>query len=655
MANESTTQKKHRESHSHSRSRSGSVFPWKRWDIILSTVVLNILALAVPLFILQLYDRIIPNQSYGTLSLLGIGVGVVLILEACLRFSRGYVLSWLGMHFEHGAAVGAFQHLVNSTLSDLNKRGIGEHVENIESASILKEFLAGQGFLILLDLPFVFLFLGIIAYFSINIALAAAGILSVFILIAWALGRSLRTYLVKQLDLNDRKYNFIVEILSNHHTLKALGMEDLLLRRYERLQNQCSNINYKVYLHAAEARDLATMFSYIMFVGIVAVAALQVINSVTTIGIMAASIVLTNRAMQPIQAAMGVWTRFQYFTIAKKRIEDHFSLTLEPPLAHGITTPIEGKITLKGVHFQYEDDKPEILIGLDLTIQSGSTVTIHGKNGVGKTTLMWTLMGNLHPSEGGVFIDDEPISSYHYRDLRRQMAYIPPKGILFQGTIMENMTMYRGAAYIDDALGLSRQLGLDEWIRRLPLGYETKVGDQLFLLLPDGIHQRICLIRALVNRPKILILDEANTSLDEEGDHFLRQVLQSLHGKITIVFVTHRPSIQQLADASYELIDGALLPKKLLSLPRESDLNLKEQQHQTENKPSVMEIKTNLEMKTEPKIDPKEMSDTTTEQSQTNGKKGLNKKKKKLAKVARQKKLTDSSSKDTSEGMGIKP
>ena len=149
MANESTTQKKHRESHSHSRSRSGSVLPWKRWDIILSTVVLNILALAVPLFILQLYDRIIPNQSYGTLSLLGIGVGVVLILEACLRFSRGYVLSWLGMHFEHGAAVGAFQHLVNSTLSDLNKRGIGEHVENIESASILKEFLAGQGFLIL--------------------------------------------------------------------------------------------------------------------------------------------------------------------------------------------------------------------------------------------------------------------------------------------------------------------------------------------------------------------------------------------------------------------------------------------------------------------------------------------------------------------------
>lgn len=555
---------------SKSRSKAGSVFPWKRWDMILSTIVLNILSLAVPLLVLQLYDRIIPNQSYGTLSLLGIAVGIIVVLEASLRFSRGYVLSWLGMHFEHGAAVGAFQHLVGVTLNDLNKRGIGEHVENIESATILKEFLAGQGFLILIDLPFVLLFLGVIAYFSVNIALAAVAILCVFVLVAWILGRILRNSLEKQLDLNDRRFNFIVEILSNHHTLKALGMEDLILRRYERIQNQCSNVNYKVYLHAAEARDLASMFSYIMFVGIVAVAALQVISSLTSVGVMAASIVLTSRAMQPIQAAMGVWTRFQYFKIAKKRIEDHFGLTLEPPLTHGISKAIQGKITLNDVHFLYGDDKPEILKGIDLTIHPGSVVTIHGKNGVGKTTLMWVLMGNLHPTQGNILIDDEPISSYHYRDIRRQMAYVPPKGILFQGTIMENMTMYRGAPYIDDALGISRQLGLDDWIRRLPLGYETKVGDQLFLLLPDGIQQRICLVRALVNHPKVLILDEANTSLDEEGDRLLRQVILSLRGKMTIVFVTHRPSIQELADDSYELIDGALLSKRLLSLPSSS-------------------------------------------------------------------------------------
>lgn len=551
-----------------STSKPGSIFPWKRWDMILSTVVLNVLSLAIPVLVLQLYDRIIPNQSYGTLSLLGIAVGIVLILEASLRFSRGYVLSWLGMHFEHGAAVGAFQHLVNATLNDLNTKGVGEHVENIESATILKEFLAGQGFLILLDLPFVLLFLGIIAYFSIPIALAAIAILGGFILLAWILGYLLRRHLEKQLDVNDRRYNFIVEILTNHHTLKALGMEELLLRRYERIHNQCSNVNYKVYLYAAEARDLASMFSYVMFVGVVAVAALEVINEATTIGVMAASIVLTNRAMQPIQAAMGVWTRFQYFAIAKKRIEDHFSLPLEPPLVHGVAKPIQGKLTLSGVSFQYAEDKPEILKDINLTVQPGSTITFHGRNGVGKTTLMWVLMGNLHPTAGSIFIDDEPMGNYSYRDLRRQMAYIPPKGILFQGTILENMTMYRGAAYVDDALDLSRQLGLDEWIHRLPLGYETKVGDQLFLLLPDGIHQRICLVRALVNRPKILILDEANTSLDEDGDRLLRHVVQSLHGKVTVIFVTHRPSIQELADVSYELVDGILVSKKRLFLPQ---------------------------------------------------------------------------------------
>lgn len=638
MADASLNEQQPKKSKSKSNSKAGSVFPWKRWDMMLSTVVLNLLSLAVPLLVLQLYDRIIPNQSYGTLSLLGIAVGIVLILEASLRFSRGYVLSWLGMHFEHGAAVGAFQHLVNSTLNDLNKRGVGEHVENIESTTILKEFLAGQGFLILLDLPFVFLFLGIIAYFSVPIALAAVAILSVFILLAWFLGGALRRHLEKQLDLNDRRYNFIVEILTNHHTMKALGMEDLLLRRYERLQTQCSNVNYKVYLYAAEARDLASMFSYIMFVGIVAIAALQVITSMTSIGVMAACIVLTNRAMQPIQAAMGVWARYQYFTIAKKRIEDHFSLSLEPPLTHGVTTPIQGKLTLKGAHFQYADDKPEILKGIDLTIQPGTTVTIHGKNGVGKTTLMWVLMGNLHPTRGSIFIDDEPITSYHYRELRRQMAYIPPKGILFQGTILENMTMYRGAAYMDDALGLSRQLGLDEWIRRLPQGYETKVGDQLFLLLPDGIHQRICLIRALVNRPKILILDEANTSLDEDGDLLLRQVVQSLHGKVTVIFVTHRPSIQELADVSYELIDGLLFPKALISLPRNAT--------NTDEEPLTLEAEESSapETMTAPEVE------TKTLKTKKNG----GRKKGQMVKATKGRGNPDSLSQIASEILGIK-
>lgn len=548
------------------KSKAGSVFPWRRLDIILSTIVLNLLSLSIPILVLQLYDRIIPNQSYGTLSLLGIAIGIALALEALLRFSRGYILGWLGMHFEHGAAVSAFEHLVNATLDDLNKRGVGEHVENIESTTILKEFLAGQGFLILLDLPFVVLFLGIIAYFSIPIALTALAILSLFALLAWVVGHLLRTSLEKQLDLNDRRYNFIVELLTNHHTLKAMGMEELLMRRYERIHHQCAKTNYNVYLYSAESRDLANLFSYIMFMGVVAIAALQFINEATTMGVMAASVVLTNRAMQTIQAAMGVWTRFQYFTIAKKRIEDHFSLALEPPLAHGIAKPIQGKITLKDVHFQYSAEKPEILKGIDLTVEPGSMITIHGRNGVGKTTLMWLFMGNLHPTAGGIYIDDEPLSSYNYRDLRRQMAYIPPKGILFQGTILENMTMYRGAAYTDDALRISQQLGLNEWIHRLPLGYDTKVGDQLFLLLPDGIHQRICLVRALINRPKILILDEANTSLDETGDRLLRQVMENLKGEATIIFVTHRPSIQELADESYELIDGCLIIKKLLAL-----------------------------------------------------------------------------------------
>lgn len=569
MANDASNDQPSLERRSKSKqAKSGFVFPWQRWDVIASTSILNLFALAIPLLVLQICDRIMPDQAYRSLVFMGIGIGAALILEAILHHSRGHVLSWLGMHFEHGGAVGAFHHLVYAAEEDLTKHQVEKSVEAIESMARLKEFLIGQGFLILLDLPFSLLFLGVIACFSFQIAIVVLVIAVVFVCLIWGVGRKLDKHLGHQVDVNERRYTFILETLSNHHTLKALGMESLLMRSYERLHHDCAKANYHVSLYSAKARSLSNLLGYLLFIGCVSIAALQVMNETITLGIMAACLILTNRIMEPIQTAMGIWMRFKYFEIARKRVGEHFGLTLGLPCKRGISKPIHGKLTLEGVSFQYAEDKPYLLDGVNLTIQPGSIITIQGDNGIGKTTLMGLLMGNLHPTSGAVLIDDVLLTDYDHRDLRRQMACIPPKGILFQGTILENMTLYRGAAYGEDAMRFSRQLGLEAWIRRLPLGYDTKIGDSLFLSLPDGIQQRICLVRALVNCPKILILDEANTSLDKEGDQLLRQVLQNLRHQVTIIFITHRPAIQELADASYELKDGMLTFKPLLFTPK---------------------------------------------------------------------------------------
>jgi ATP-binding cassette subfamily C protein LapB len=549
-----------------------TLFPWKRADIILASITLNFFSLVVPILILQLYDRIIPNKSYSTLTLLAVGVLVAAILETLLRVSHGRLLSWLGMHFENLGFIGAFEHLSRTTEKSFRLRGIGEHVENIESIPILKEFLAGQGFLVLLDIPFLFFYLSIIGYFSLTIMLVPLTLLILFVVISWHLGRKLRLTLEEQLDVDDRRYNFIIEALSNHHTVKALGMEELLLRRYERLHAQCSTVTYKIYLLSSEFKDIAGTFSYIMFGAIVGIAALEVIHGNATVGIMAASILLANRTLQPVQAAMGMLTRLQHFQIAKERFRQVFKSPTDGS-KKGISKIISGKIDLVNVNFSYSDNTQNILKDINLSISPGMIVTIYGKNGAGKSTLLNLLSGRLSPTEGSILIDDIPIDDYSSTVFRRQVIYLPPKDNLFQGTVIENMTLYQEGEIVNEALKLSHNLGLDDWIGRLPLGYNTRIGDSLFLGLPEGIQQRICLVRALVARPKILLLDESNTALDNRGDTQLKHLLTQLKEDMTIIFVTHRPSLMDISDLSFELCEGHLIQK---SLPLEKEDSISE-------------------------------------------------------------------------------
>lgn len=235
--------------------------PWKRWDVMASTICLNLFALTLPIMILQLYDRIIPNQAMGTLSILVVGVGVAVVLESLIRIARTYILGWIGQQFDYGTSSSMFSHVMHTNLYDLNRIGIGEHLENIESLGTLKEFLAGQGFLVLLDLPFLFMFLGLITYLGGSaLAMAAVVILTMFVIASLFLGKKLHQNLVERQNVSDRKYNFLVELLNNYHTLKCLNMEELLLRRFERIQLQTAYVDYKINLYSSEARYLGALF-----------------------------------------------------------------------------------------------------------------------------------------------------------------------------------------------------------------------------------------------------------------------------------------------------------------------------------------------------------------------------------------------------------
>lgn len=526
-------------------------------DLILASTFINVLALAMPITLLQVYDRIIPNSAEGTLVLLVTGVGIALILEALLRLGRSYVSGWMGARFDHLAGSAAIERLMGVSITDYDRHGAGAHLERYNALSTLKEFYAGQAILVACDLPFAVLYLGAIGYLAGHLVIVPIGIFVLFIISALVLGRKLRKSLSSRLMADDRRFSFIIEVLSGIHTVKGLAMEEQMVRRYERLQETCAEAEYKVALNSASAQSTGAFFAQVVLFGVVGYGATFVIDGALTTGGLAACTMLSGRAMQPMQKAVGIWTRLQSIELARERLRELFSMQVEKMPGLPDLPQVKGDIRLDNVTFTYGKNKdgeqlPPLFENVSIHINAGETVGISGGNASGKTSLLYLMMGVLAPSDGKVLIDDHDIAEYAPSSIRHQAAYLPQEGILFNGTILENVTMFRDDK-IDNAMEISKILGLDSVVAHMPQGYDTKVGDGASDKLPRGFRQRIAIARALVDKPRILLFDEANTSMDGAGDATLKFLLERLKGRVTLVLVTPRPSMLNLADRIFDI------------------------------------------------------------------------------------------------------
>ncbi|KAA5605126.1 ATP-binding cassette domain-containing protein [Roseospira marina] len=537
-------------------STLGRVLP----ELALISFVMNLLTLALPLVLLQVYDRILPNAALSTFALMVLGVGGALILESLLKMGRSAITGWVAARFEHNTGVAALRRLLDAPLQAFEQVGSGMHLERLNALNTVKDFYAGQALLSLLDLPFVVIFLGIIGLLGGWLVLVPLVLLVLFILMALWIGERLRRALRDRMTLDDRRVNFIIEALSGAHTLKAMAMEAQMMRRYERLQESCGAANQAVTRASASALGLGAFFSQITMVGTVAAGSAIAVNEGMTTGALAACTLLSGRALQPIQRALGVWTRFQTIQLARQRL--HAVFEMEPEAPPGLPSPetVDGRLELRDVAFAFHPDSAPILRGVTMTAAPGACIGIAGGNGSGKTTLLGLMSGALKPAHGTVALDGTPLSAWYPRGLKRHVAYLPQQGELFRGTILDNITMFDPARG-EDAIRQAETLGLGPIIASLPLGYDTMVGDSAGETLPRGIRQRIAVARALLTNPRVVLFDEANTAVDGTGDAAIKACLDELKGRCTLILVTHRPSLLALADRVYDLADGTLTPR----------------------------------------------------------------------------------------------
>ncbi len=547
-------------------SRSKFGLPVRSWltredalvGLLLSSFVINLLGLVFPVCVLQFYDRIIPNKSNSTLVAMVCIILAALALEALLKVLRAYVSSWSSARFTYNMGRLLFNRLLYADLGQFERNTAGLYVDKFNSAESIREYYCGQNLIMLVDVPFIFIY--IILMFCICPYMAVVPILIIVYMVMESLLASEKAYknLESKTNMSEVKSRFLYEVLSGIHTIKALGMEEQFLRRYERLHQREINSNYELIQRMSQSNRSGALYSQLGVILTVSMGGILVINHYLSVGGLAACILIVGKLMLPVTKLVVYLEKNKQIGIAKSDLA--FIENIEPEYKPDapVVDYIAGEIDMQNLSFKYPESEEYIFQDINLHINPNEFIVLHGASFAGKSTLLQLMAGLYKPSSGVITVDGLNLCDINIDSYRCNIAYMPDAGELFSGTILENITIFETERYAERAKQLAKELGIHNFIEALPQSYNTQIGTGTVDLLSKGHKQVLLIIRTLLNDPHLIIFDEANLALDIESDVRLRKFLLSKKGKCTLVLVTHRPSIMQMADKHYKLENGKL-------------------------------------------------------------------------------------------------
>ena len=515
----------------------------------------NLLALALPLSIMQVYDRIIPNHSSATLAYLFLGLTLVIAIDYVLKTSRSALLSWHATQFGEKVENEAVSRFLRAPNAAFERDPAEVNVSRYAAAAALADYHSGQARLVAIDLPFVGIALIVMTIVGGTMVLVPAVLFFFFAALAIGRAREFRKILDARTAQDNRKYDFIAEVLAGIHTVKVMAMEPQMQRRFERLQQAVAETTMASILTGQANQTSALVYGSVSQLIVVAIGGSQVINDHLTMGALACCTMLSGQILQPLLRAISLWTERE--SVDHRRAEVRLLLDLPSvevaPAEHA--ADVMGDIEFEKVTFRY-DAAADFTLGVaDLSISAGTIIGVKGEDGSGRTTLLKLIQGDIVPASGRVTIGGVPTMDANFPAIRSRIAYVGAAPVIFSGTIMENLTIFSPEKR-DFARKMSQLLGLEATINLLPDGYETMLGWGMGDDLPMSIAQQVNIVRALTNRPRVLALDEANMLLDAIAEPALIRALQTLRGHLTVMIVTHRPSLLALCDRLMIVEDG---------------------------------------------------------------------------------------------------
>lgn len=509
-------------------------------DVVIASLVIQLLALGTPLLTQVVIDKVVVHHTQSTLIVIAIVLAVFMLFTLLLTWVRQYLVLHTGNRVDAVLGAAVFDHLFKLPPRYFEHRPTGVIAARLHGVENIREFVASAAVTLVLDLPFLLIFVGIMLHYSVTLTFIALAIIGLIVGLSLLVAPVFRTKLNEQFLLGARNQAFTTEYVAGLETVKSLQMEPQLKARYSDYLADYLRSGFVVRQLSNTYNVIASGLEQALSLLILVAGAYMVMTSTNfTIGMLVAFQMFASRLSQPMLRLVGLWQQFQQANLSVQRLGDIMNAPVEPysvlptRLREG-----KGQIDIDHLSFRYNDNLPFLYQDFNLAVKPGQIVAVMGPSGSGKSTLTKLLQGFYQPAGGSIKIDGHDIRHLSANELRHYFGVVPQETVLFSGSLYDNLLMANPHASFEQVVRACRMAEIHDVIEALPQGYQTEIGER-GSGLSGGQKQRLAIARALLKQPRILIFDEATSSLDSATAEHFATTINQLRGKVSMLFITH--------------------------------------------------------------------------------------------------------------------
>ena len=517
-------------------------------DVLLAAFLINLFAVAMPLFVMNVYDRVVPNHATDTLWMLAAGIVLVMCADAALRMMRGWFIDMAASRTDITLSATIMERVLGMKMTE-RPASIGSFASGLQAFESVRSFIGSATVVGFIDLPFVLLFTLVMGLISWPLVIPVLVGIALVLLYTAGVQHKMHQLSEQSMQASAQRNAVLVESLVGLETLKTLGAEGRMQSLWEKTTLLLSRTSVKMRMLSGSVTAGTLWIQQAVAVAIIILGVYLIIDAQLSQGALIAAYMLSSRVMAPVGQAAALLMQYHQAATALETLETVMQKPVErPPGTSWISRPrLQGGIEFNEVSFRYPHDERDVLRNVSFKINPGEHVAILGRNGSGKTTLEKLVAGLYSPTQGAVLIDGIDARQLDPAELRRNMGYVSQDVNLFFGSLRDNIVM--GAPQVDDARVLEavRLSGLAEFVQTHPAGLAMPVGER-GELLSGGQRQGVTIARAMLNDPSILLFDEPTGAMDNASEElFKRNIREYAPGK-TLLVITHRTSLLELVD-----------------------------------------------------------------------------------------------------------